>query len=92
MKQLGTNQQEKTVGRYKIIILGDSHARGYAQEVQRSLGHDYLVQGLVKPGVSAESIVNTLSADTGDLTKKDIRIVWGGTRDIGRNEIRKGLQ
>jgi len=33
----------------KIIILGESHARGCAQEVQHNLGHDFEVQGIVKP-------------------------------------------
>ena len=43
----------------KIIILGDSHARGCAQEVQHNLGHDFEVQGTVKLGADSEIIVNT---------------------------------
>jgi len=53
-------QQLKTRGDYnkktsnkkenKIVILGDSHARGCAQEVQYNLGRDFEVQGIVKPG------------------------------------------
>ena len=47
------------VNKKKIIILGDSHANGYVQQVQHSLGQDYLVQGLVKPGANTEAIINT---------------------------------
>jgi hypothetical protein len=75
----------------KIIILGDSHARGCAQEVQHNLGHDFEVQGIVKPGADSEIIVNTSTKITGKLTKKDIVVVWGGTRDVGRNETGKAI-
>jgi len=87
-------QQLKTRGDYKkktsnkkqnkIIILGDSHARGCAQEVQHNLGHDFEVQGIVKPGANTEIIVNTSSKITRTFTKKDV-VVWGGTHDVGRN-------
>ena len=85
-------KKESDIRRNKIIILRDSHASGCAQEVQHILGHDYVVQGLVKPGANMETIVNTLSADTNNLTKKDTVVVCGGTRDVGTNEIGKGLQ
>jgi len=76
----------------KIIILGDSHARGCAQEVRHNLGKDLAVQGLVKPGAVSETIVSTANKITEKLAKKDVVMVWGGTRDVGRNESRKGLQ
>jgi len=76
----------------KIIILGDSHARGCAQEVRHNLGKDFAVQGLVKPGAVSETLVNTANKITEKITKKDVVVVWGGTRDVGRNESRKGLQ
>jgi hypothetical protein len=44
----------------------------------------------VKPEANME-IVNTSSADTGTLTKKDVVVGWGGTPDVGRIEIEKGL-
>jgi len=71
----------------KIIILGDSHVRGCAQEVQYNLGRDFEVQGIVKPGANTE--INTLPNITRKLTKKDVVMVWGGTRDVGRNETKK---
>ena len=75
----------------KIIILGDSHARGCAQEVQHNLGHDFEVHGIVKPGADSEIIVNTSTKITGKLTKNDVVVVWGSTWDVGRNETEKGL-
>jgi len=31
-------------------------------------------------------MLNTINRDTGSLTKQDAVVVWGGTRDISRNE------
>ena len=101
VKQGHQGQQLKSKGDYnkkssnkkqnKIIILGDSHVRGCAQEVQHNLGHDFEVQGTVKLGANTEIIVNTSPNITRKLTKRDVVVVWGGTRDVGRNETKKGL-
>ena len=40
----------------KIIIIGDSHARGCAQELQHNLGQNSDVQGFVKPGATLQNI------------------------------------
>ena len=53
----------------KITILGDSHVRGCAQEVQHNLRHEFKVHGTVKPGANTEIIVNTSTKITGQLTK-----------------------
>jgi len=59
--------------------------------MQHNLGCDFEVQGIVKPGVNTEIIVNTSPKITRKLTKKDVVVVLGGTRDVGRNETKKGL-
>jgi len=94
-------QQIKTKGDYnkktsnkkqkKFIILGKSHVRGCAQEVQHNLGRNFEVKGIVKPGANTEIIDNTSPKITSQLTEKDIVVVWGGTRDVWRNETKKGL-
>ena len=56
-----------------------------------NLDHNVEVQGIVKPGANIEAIVNTSTKNIEKLTKKDIVVVWGGTRDIGKNESVKGL-
>ena len=53
-----------------IIILGDNHARGCAQEVQHNPGRDFEVKERVKPGANTEIIVNTSPNITSKLTKK----------------------
>jgi len=53
------NKKSSDKKQNKIIILGDSHTRGCAQEVQHNLGRDFEVQGIVKPGANTEVVVNT---------------------------------
>jgi len=45
----------------------------------------------VKPGANTEIILNTSTKTTVKLTKKDVVVVWAGTRDVGRNEAVKRL-
>jgi len=45
----------------------------------------------VKPGGNTEIILNTSTKTTVKLTKKDVVVVWAGTRDVGRNEAVKRL-
>ena len=71
--------------RNKVVILGDSHARGCATEVQHNLDPTFEIQGIVKPGANLEGIVTSLTDTTANLTKKDVVVMWGRTRDIGRN-------
>jgi hypothetical protein len=84
------NRESSNKKQNKIIILGDSHGRGCTREVQHNLGRDLEVQGIAKRGADAEIIVNTSPDITRKLTKKDVLVVRGGTRGVGRNETKKG--
>ena len=44
----------------------------------------------MKPGSNLAAFTHTVNKDTGALTKHDV-VVWGGTRDISRNELQRGL-
>jgi hypothetical protein len=93
VKSVITTTTTKTLSKKlkKIIILDDSHERGCAQEVQHNLGHDLEVHGIVKLGADTDIILNTSTKSTGKLTKKDVVVVWGATRKVGRNEAVKGI-
>lgn len=66
----------------RVIIIGDSHARGMANELQNMLGKDVEVEGMVKPGSNIKEITNTINSTVSLLTKKDVCIVYGGIRDV----------
>jgi len=63
---------ECPIRRNKIIILGDSHSRGIADELQPHVGKDFTVQALVKPGASIEEILLRTDSELASLTNKDL--------------------
>jgi hypothetical protein len=77
--------------RYKILIIGDSHARGMAAKLRHNLADQYSIQGLVKPSADLAAILASGVKDIKGFSKKDMVIVWGGTTDVSRNETEKGL-
>ena len=78
--------------RKKILILGDSHTRGLAEEVQTNIGKDFAVEAMVKPGANIEAILDSTDSVVSNLTKNDVCIIWGGTRDVVKNESNQGLR
>jgi hypothetical protein len=49
------------------------------------------VQGIVKPVTGLMTITKSLEDDINKLTKNDVVLVLGGTKDVGRNDTRNGL-
>jgi hypothetical protein len=56
--------------RNKIVIIGDSHARGCAQEIRHNLKQDYEIDGYVKPGANLQTIVKVPTESLENLQKK----------------------
>jgi hypothetical protein len=71
----------------KIVIIGDSHARGYATKISSGLRKDFKVTGTVIPGVRLENITNLADSEISTLGKSDTVIVIGGANDINKNEL-----
>jgi hypothetical protein len=76
----------------KFILLGDTHARNIAKELQHNLGQQFQVIGLVKLGSRLEDITNTLKSDLNEFTNKDVCVMWSGSNDNAKNETNYGLQ
>jgi RNase H-fold protein (predicted Holliday junction resolvase) len=90
--------QKKTQGlnnsgtrRQRIILIGDSHVRNCATDLQHNLGGNYEVTGFAKPGAIMEEIVNTVRKDVQTLSNKDVVIVWGGSNDISKNNTKVAI-
>ena len=77
---------------HKVIILGDSHARGYAAGVKHLLGNDFEVFGSINPGSGMERVKDTAKVKVQQLTKKDAVVLWGGSNDVARNNSLVGLK
>ena len=63
---------------HKVIILGDSHARGCASEISHLLNNDFEVLGFVNPGTGMKHIKGTSRVKVQLLTKKDVVVLWVG--------------
>jgi hypothetical protein len=74
--------QGELVGRSKIIIIGDSHTRGYASDLSQKLNNVYQITGYVKPNADVVQLIDTAKEEVSKLTKNDILIFWSSTNDI----------
>ena len=77
--------------RQRILLIGDSHVRNCASDLQHNLDGNYEVSSFVKPGATMEEIVNTVSEDIQTLSNKDVVIVWGGSNDISKNNSKVAI-
>ena len=75
------HKKQKVVNKtHKVVIVGDSHARGCASEVKQKLNSEYEVVGFTNPGSSMKDIKESVKLKMAQLTKKDIIVLWGGDR------------
>ena len=78
--------------RHKILVIGDSHVRGLSKKISNCLDDSFSVFGTTKPNADIEAITSPIHVKAGNLTKEDLIIFLGGTKDISRNEAKKGLR
>ena len=87
-------QLSKTNGKnqHKVILLGDSHIHGCSEKLADLLGNSYSVNGITKPNTNMRAITDSINPKAEKLTRKDIVILCGGTRDLAKNEANIGLR
>lgn len=68
----------------KVLILGDSQARGLCQLLQKLLGDNYDIFSYVRPGGRLSFVVRDLSdiIQSESLTKDDFLVILGGSNDL----------
>jgi hypothetical protein len=59
----------------KIIIIGDSHARGFAREISNCLGKEFEVSGTVMPGAGLALITTLAHGEIPNLTSDDTVVI-----------------
>ena len=82
----------KALDKHRIILMGDSQICGCAEKLASILGSAYNVMGITKPNANLRAITNSYKQLTENLTKKDVMIICGGTKDLTRNEAKEGLR
>ena len=89
MVQRAKNKQVEK--KHKIIVIGDSHAQGCAADIQLNLNEGFKVQGFVTTRTGVSNITTSAKSDIQHLSKQDVLVVWGGSKDVGNNETKKAI-
>ncbi|KAJ4425593.1 hypothetical protein ANN_27789 [Periplaneta americana] len=74
--------------RRKVQVLGDSHARGYAQLIREKVSNNFKVGGFVKPNGRSKNVVDT---NITNMTNNGLVVLRTGTNDIAKNCTDEGL-
>jgi hypothetical protein len=77
--------------KHRILIIRDSHGRDCATKMTHNLDSDFEVQGIIKPGADLMTVTKTVKKEVTVLTKNYVIVIWGGIRDISKNEATSGL-
>jgi hypothetical protein len=76
----------------KVLILGDSHARGCSSEVKNKLNSEYEVSGFINPGSDMRNISESAKNKMVQLTNDDFVVLWGGSNNVARNNSVMGVK
>ena len=75
----------------KTVIIGDSHAKGFASIISNSLDNTFEVIGTVMPRARFGNITKPAKSESSSLGKSDTVIMIRGAKDINKNETNVGL-
>jgi hypothetical protein len=82
----------KIITKHKIVLIGDSHAKGCASKLHEKLKEQYEVIGYVIPGANTEVLAKTAQQEISGFTGKNVIIYCGGTNNIMRNNTSRGIK
>ena len=71
--------------KHRIILLGDSHLRGYARSLQSIVNKDYDILGIVKPGSCSNELKESIIEDLAQCSPNDLILINTGTNDLEHN-------
>jgi hypothetical protein len=78
--------------KYRIVLIGDSQVRGWADKLSDVLGSSCKIFGITKPNANLKAITNSVNRKGENFTKKDVEIICGGSRNVDKNEAKDGLR
>ena len=65
-----------------VILIGDSHMRGYAANMKTLLSDQFEVYGVVKPGSVSSALMESAKNYIGKLTSDDVLLVCSSTNHL----------
>uniref|UniRef100_A0A8D9EZ95 Uncharacterized protein n=1 Tax=Cacopsylla melanoneura TaxID=428564 RepID=A0A8D9EZ95_9HEMI len=79
-----TTQTTEQIKKKKIHLIGDSHIRYLAKEVEKNIGDNYEVLENFRPGITFQKITEELIPK--EINENDIIVLSAGTNDLYRTE------
>jgi hypothetical protein len=70
----------------KVLIIGDSQARGCASNLTSILTKTFKVTGTIMPGLRLNNITSVAHQEINCLCRNIFLVIWGDTNDISKNE------
>lgn len=70
--------------KHKVLLIGDSHLRGYSENMKLYLNDQFQVSGFIKPGAETKTILEQTTKEIDNLLSTDFIILSCGSNDIGR--------
>jgi hypothetical protein len=72
-------------------LISGSHMGECANKTKNNLNKMYNVMGLVKPGANIRNLYTSAKNLVETLTKSDVLVFSGGTKDVGKYNSEEGL-
>ena len=80
-----TDNEPPPLSKHRIILLGDSHLRGYARSLQSIVNKDYDILGIVKPGSCSNELKESITEGLAQCSFNDLILINTGTNDLELN-------
>jgi len=74
-------------GNHSIVLIGDSHIRGYVNSLKPLLNSDYNLYCVVKPGSGSDELMASASEVIRSLSHEDLVVVCSGMNDYDLNDF-----
>jgi hypothetical protein len=87
VKLLNSKNSSSKSSKHKILLIGDSHLRGYSENMKLNLNDQFQVPGYIKPVAGTKTIVEQVTKDIDNLLAKDFIILCCGSNNIGRIKL-----
>ena len=78
--------------KHKIVCIGDSHTRGFANILTKFMGSNFDIYGVVKPGSHSSQLLETAKQGIKKLSSDDILVICSGTNDLTTNKSTLAFQ
>lgn len=77
---------------HKIVVIGDSHTRGWAMRLKNNIHSNFEVTGVVKQGSNTDVLVNSVKSYISDLGENGVIVFCGGANDVSKNNAKQALR